>query len=91
MCVVRAGATADGAGTLATCGQRRPRAGPPVVVALLHAQNKAKVSPHPSVKHFTVFLNFSIIHPRSTVKKELDPGSGSATKDLSNFNPDNCY
>jgi hypothetical protein len=41
---VRAGATADGAGTLATCGQRRPRAGPPVVAAPQHARNKAKVS-----------------------------------------------
>jgi hypothetical protein len=95
----RAGATADGAVTLATCGQRRPRAGPPVVVAPQHAQNKAKVSLQPSVKHFTVLRSrdfipypyFSIPDPGSNVKKEPDPGSGSTTKDLSNFNSDNCY
>ena len=46
--LVRAGATADGAATLGTCGQPPQRAGPPVGAADPRpAQNRAKVSHQP--------------------------------------------
>jgi hypothetical protein len=35
--------------------------------------------------------NFSIPDPGSRVKKIPDPGSGSASKNLSIFNPKNCF
>jgi hypothetical protein len=64
----------------------------------MYKDGMLKSTPSPSLFHIISKVVFSVadpgsdlLHPGSRIKKAPDPGSGSAAKSLSIFNPKKLY